>query len=387
MNTALIQNIERSYRQKFSGQPILVSSPGRINIIGEHTDYNEGFVLPAAIDKGIVSALGKSESDLCSVFAIDANESFEFSTENIRPIPIGNWRNYIIGVVAEIQKKGIKVEPFNLVFGGDIPKGAGLSSSAALENSIVFGLNELFNLELSKHDMTLISQKAEHNYVGVRCGIMDQYASMFGEENHALLLDCRTNTAASIKIDFEGYQLVLINSNVSHNLVDAEYNNRREVCEKVASLLNINYLRDATEEALQKLKSKISEGDYQKALYVIQENQRVLEAAQMIKENDISGLGELLFEAHKGARDQFKISCKELDFLVEKAKEHPDVIGARMMGGGFGGCTINIVKKERVISYIKDISERYLNTFGFACSTYLVKLSEGTHVTHKIHQG
>ena len=188
MNTTLIKNIEQLFKQRFNDQSILVSSPGRINIIGEHTDYNEGFVLPAAIDKGIISAIGKSKNDFCSVFAYDINESFEFSTENIQPIPNGNWRNYVIGVVAEIQKKGIKVAPFNLVFGGDIPKGAGLSSSAALENSVVYGLNELFNLGLSKDEMIFISQKAEHNYVGVRCGIMDQYASMFGEENHALLI-------------------------------------------------------------------------------------------------------------------------------------------------------------------------------------------------------
>ena len=383
MNTTLIQNIEQLFKQRFNDQSILVSSPGRINIIGEHTDYNEGFVLPAAIDKGIISSIGKSENNFCSVFAYDANESFDFSTENIQPIPNGNWRNYVIGVVAEIQKKGIKVPPFNLVFGGDIPKGAGLSSSAALENSVVFGLNELFKLGLTKEDMIFISQKAEHNYVGVRCGIMDQFASMFGEQDHALLLDCRTNKASSIKIDFENYQIVLINSNVSHSLVDAEYNNRREVCEKVASLLNVMALREATEEALLKVKSKISEGDYQKALYVIQENNRVQKAAKMIKEHNISGLGELLFEAHIGARDQFKISCKELDFLVENAKNYPNVIGARMMGGGFGGCTINIVKKEIVESYITEMSERYLKTFGFNCSPYNVKLSEGTHLIDK----
>jgi galactokinase len=386
MNTTLIQNIENTFKQRFNSSPILVSSPGRINIIGEHTDYNEGFVLPAAIDKGIVSAIGKSGNKQCSVYAFDANESHEFSTENIQPIPNGNWRNYVIGVVAELQKKGIKIPPFNLVFGGDIPKGAGLSSSAALENSVVFGLNELFNLGLSKQDMILISQQAEHNYVGVRCGIMDQYASMFGEENHALLLDCRTNKATSIKIDFKGYQLVLINSNVNHNLVDAEYNNRRNVCEKVAGLLHIKALRDATEESLFKVKSEISENDYQKALYIIQENQRVQNAAQMIKENNVSGLGELLFEAHLGAKDQFKISCKELDFLVKMAKSRPDVIGARMMGGGFGGCTINIVKNESVSIFIKEISEGYLNAFGFTCTSYLVKLSEGTHVSHKIYQ-
>ena len=379
MNTTLIHNIEKSYQQKFNEKPILIYSPGRINIIGEHTDYNEGFVFPAAIDKGIIAAIGKSNTKKCSVFAFDANESYEFSTENIQLIPNGNWRNYIIGVVGEIQKRGIKVDPFNLVFGGDIPKGAGLSSSAALENSVVFGLNELFNLGLTKEEMIFISQKAEHNYVGVRCGIMDQFASMFGKENHALLLDCRTNKATSVKIDFDHYKIVLINTNVSHSLVDAEYNNRREVCENVANLLKVKALRDATEDALLQVKSQLSEIDYQKALYVVEENARVQKALKMISANNIEGLGELLFQAHNGARDQFKISCKELDFLVEKAKAHPDVIGARMMGGGFGGCTINIVKKGKVESYIEALSQQYLNEFGFECSPYSIKLSEGTH--------
>ena len=380
MNTTLIHNIEKSYQQKFNDKPILISSPGRINIIGEHTDYNEGYVFPAAIDKGIIAAIGKSNTNQCSVFAFDANESYEFSTEDIQPISNGNWRNYVIGVVGEIQKKGIKVGPFNLVFGGDIPKGAGLSSSAALENSVVFGLNELFKLGLTKEEMIFISQKAEHNYVGVRCGIMDQFASMFGKENHALLLDCRTNKATTYKIDFDHYQIVLINTNVSHSLVDAEYNNRREVCERVANLLNVKALRDATEEALLKVKSQLSDVDYQKALYVVQENKRVQKASKMINTNNIEGLGELLFEAHKGISNQFKVSCKELDFMVEKANTHPDVIGARMMGGGFGGCTINIVKKGKVKAYVKELSEQYLKAFGFECSPYWVKLSDGTHI-------
>lgn len=380
MKDTLIKNIESAYKSLFKGDPILVNSPGRINIIGEHTDYNEGFVLPAAIDKGIVAAIGKSDSDFCSVLAYDYNEKHEFLTDDIQPIPNGNWKNYVIGVVAEIQKKSIKVPPFNLVFGGDIPRGGGLSSSAALENSVVFGLNELFGLGMSKEDMILISQRAEHHYVGVRCGIMDQYSSMFGRENHALLLDCRTQIAKPIQIDFQDYELVLINTNVSHKLVDAEYNNRREVCEKVASLLDIKSLRDATRELLNTVKGQLSEEDYQKALYVIEENDRVLKAAKMIEQNDLEALGNLLFEAHQGVRYQFKVSCKELDFLVDKAKGNPNVIGARMMGGGFGGCTINLVKKEAVKHYIQEISEAYVKAFNKACSIYFVNLSEGTHV-------
>lgn len=380
MNKDLIIKIKSTFQEQFEAIPILISSPGRINLIGEHTDYNEGFVFPAAIDKGIVAAIGKSNTSVCTAFALDAQESYEFSLDNIQPIPNGNWRNYVIGVVAEIQKKGIEVSPFNVVFAGDIPKGAGLSSSAALENSIVFGLNELFQLNLTKHEMIYISQQAEHNYVGVRCGIMDQYASMFGQENHALLLDCRTQEAIPYKIEFKDYVLMLINTNVSHNLVDAEYNDRRNVCEKVAGLLNVPFLRDATEEGLRQIKSQISEIEYQKALYILQENERVLKAGKLIEEQNIHAFGSLLYEAHQGAQHQFKISCPELDFLVEQAKMHSNVIGARMMGGGFGGCTINIVQHDAVASYSKSISEAYDQHFGKQCSIYHVKLSQGTHI-------
>lgn len=380
MNEQLITQVKQSFQEKYGTQPLLISSPGRINLIGEHTDYNEGFVFPAAIDKGIVAAIGKSRTTICSAFALDAHEDYEFSLEDIQPIPNGNWRNYVIGVVAEIQKKGLQVSAFNVVFAGDIPKGAGLSSSAALENSIVFGLNEIFDLKLTKHEMILISQKAEHNYVGVRCGIMDQYASMFGQKNHALMLDCRTQEAVPYRIDFKDYGIMLINTNVSHNLVDAEYNDRRDVCEKVAALLNVPYLRDATEEGLKNIEFQISPIEYQKALYILQENKRVLKAAQMIEEHELEALGQLLFEAHHGAQYQFKISCPELDFLVEQAKIHPKVIGARMMGGGFGGCTINIIHKDAMDQFAQNIQEKYYQKYGKHCSIYHVNLSKGTHV-------
>jgi galactokinase len=380
MNPILIENIKKTFKKKFGQVSVLVYSPGRINLIGEHTDYNEGFVFPAAINKGIVAAFSESSTNFCTIFAFDKNEKYTFSLENIQPIKNGNWRNYLVGVVAEILKIAKNIEPFNIVFGGDIPDGAGLSSSAALENSIVFGLNELFNLNLSKSEMILISQKAEHNFAGVRCGIMDQYASMFGIENHALLLDCRTKEAMTFNIDFNDYQLVLINSNISHNLAEAEYNDRRNVCEKVASLLNIKALRDATEESLLNIKSKISEDDFQKALYIIQENKRVLKAANFIKDKNIFALGNLLFEAHKGAQTQFKISCPELDFLVKRAEENPNVIGSRMMGGGFGGCTLNIISKNAVELFTKNASEAYFKKFGIECSIYFIELSKGTHL-------
>jgi galactokinase len=380
MNNELIEHITTVFKTTFKDEPVLVNSPGRINIIGEHTDYNEGFVFPAAIDKSIVAAFSKSHDDYCHALAIDKNETYSFKLDELKPIPNGNWRNYVVGVVAEITKLGKLVKPFNLVFGGDIPDGAGLSSSAALENSVVYGLNELYNLGLSKSEMILISQRAEHHFAGVKCGIMDQYASMFGVENHALLLDCRTLDSKRYEIDLDEFEIILINTNVKHNLVDAEYNDRREVCETVAQLLQINALRDADEDQLKDIKQKITHADYQKALYIIQENNRVLKAAKCIESNDIIGLGTILFEAHQGMKNQFKISCTELDFLVDSASKNKDVIGSRMMGGGFGGCTINIVHKKAIKSFTTEIAKAYAESFGFNCSIFHITLSNGTQI-------
>ena len=379
MNIDLKLNIAREFSEKFKEDSILIFSPGRINIIGEHTDYNDGFVFPAAVDKGIIAAMSKTSNNKCVAIASDLDETFEFNLENIQPVVNGDWRNYILGVVGEIQKKGKHVGNFNIVFGGDIPNGSGMSSSAALENSVVFGLNELFDLGLTKTEMIFISQKAEHNYVGVNCGIMDQYASMFGQENKALLLDCRTIEAIPFEIDFKDYELLLINTNVKHSLADSAYNNRRMVCENVASLLNVNALRDATEEDLLTVKNQISEEDYQKTLFVVQENNRAQAASEAMTANDIEKLGALVFGSHDGLQNQYKVSCDELDFLVELAKKSDDVIGARMMGGGFGGCTINIVKKGLANSFLEKISPLYKEKFNKKCSPYSVNISEGTH--------
>ena len=380
MNQKLIEHIKSNFKSSFKTNPTLVFSPGRINLIGGHTDYNNGFVLPAAIDKGIVAAIDKSDSEYSSVVALDVNEQLDFSLKNTQTIKNGSWKNYVIGVVAEIQKFGKQLENFNLVFGGDIANGAGLSSSAALENSVVFGLNELYQLGLSKKEMIFISQKAEHNYVGVKCGIMDQYASMFGEENSAILLDCRNLEATTFNIDFKDFKVLLINTNVKHSLAESVYNERRSVCEKIALQLNINALRAASEKDLFTIKNKIPEDDYQKALYVTQENDRVLQASKAIKHNDIELLGKLLYASHKGLQHQYKVSCDELDFLVDYAKKNTDVVGARMMGGGFGGCTINIVKKDAIKAYKEDIAQAYKENFNANCSFYVVNLSAGTRV-------
>ena len=294
MNKKLVKEAKRSFKDQFRTKPLIVFSPGRINLIGEHTDYNDGFAFPAAINKGIALAISKSESNKSTLCALNKNEIYEFNLEAIKPLENGGWRNYILGVVAELQMLGKRVGNFNSVFAGNIPGGAGMSSSAALENSFVYGLNELFDLGLTKHEMILVSQKAEHNFAGVKCGIMDQYASMFGIKKSALLLDCRTVESEPYKIDFKKYKLMLINTNVKHDLSESAYNDRREVCERVSSLLHLDALRDASKEDLDRIKADISDEDYQKALYVINENNRVKQFSEAIKNDDIEALGDLL---------------------------------------------------------------------------------------------
>lgn len=380
MNTVLVQQVKSSFIELYKKEPILVFSPGRINIIGEHTDYNDGFVFPAAVDKGIAAAIAKSDSGKSTAHALDFDSTVEFNLDKLKPSKEGSWENYVFGVVAEIQNRNKVVGNFNIMFAGDIPAGSGMSSSAALENSVVFGLNELFNLGLTKHDMILISQKAEHNYVGVKCGIMDQYASMFGIENNALLLDCRTVESKPYEIDFKDHQLMLINTNVKHSLSDSAYNDRRSACENIAGLLNIKSLRDATEGDLKTIKDKVTPENYQKALYVIQENDRAVKASKAIEENDLETLGQLIYASHDGLSNQYKVSCDELDFLVDLAKSNQEVLGARMMGGGFGGCTINLVSKTEAKAFADSASKAYRKQFNKDCSVYFVQLSQGTHL-------
>lgn len=382
MSKALIKAVKKEFLDIFKTAPKLIFSPGRINIIGEHTDYNDGFVFPAAVDKGIAAAIQKSDTGFCTAIALDLESTITFELDKLKPSKEGSWENYVFGVVAEIQNRNIIVGDFNIIFKGNIPGGAGMSSSAALENSVVFGLNELFDLGLTKEEMILISQKAEHNYVGVNCGIMDQYASMFGIQNNALLLDCRTVKSIPFEIDFKDHQLMLINTNVKHSLSDSAYNDRRSACESVAKLLNVKALRDATEKDLETIIDKVTPANYQKALYVIQEIERTQKAAKAITNNDLETLGALIYASHNGLQYQYKVSCEELDFLVEQAKKSKHVLGARMMGGGFGGCTINLVEKSEAKAFAEATSKAYKNKFDKECSVFFVALSQGTHLVN-----
>ena len=379
MNSNLVNNLKKNFVKEFQTAPVMIFSPGRINIIGEHTDYNDGFVFPAAIDKGIIAAFSKSDLNTSKAYAIDMNERIIFSLNNLKPMAEGSWQNYILGVVAQITKTNKVVGNFNMSFKGTIPIGSGMSSSAALENSVVFGLNELFSLGLSKTEMIAISQKAENEFVGVNCGIMDQFASMLGIENRALLLDCRTLKSESFEIDFKDHEFILINTNVNHSLSDSVYNQRRLVCESIAKMLAVKALRDVTETDLLGVQNEVGSEDYQKALYIIQENNRVIEASKAIQLNDLTVLGKLMYASHDGLQHKYKVSCTELDFLVVQAKLNSHILGARMMGGGFGGCTLNLIKKTETEAFKTKISQAYKGKFNKDCSIYSVKLSNGTH--------
>lgn len=380
MNATLVNDVKEKFISTFNTTPLLIFSPGRINIIGEHVDYNGGFVFPAAVDKGIAAAIQKSDTGNCTAVALDLDSTVEFELDKLKPSKEGSWENYVFGVVAEIQNRNKVVGDFNIIFKGNIPGGAGMSSSAALENSVVFGLNELFDLGLTKTEMILISQKAEHNYVGVKCGIMDQYASMFGIKNNALLLDCRTIESKPYEIDFKDHQLILINTNVKHSLSDSAYNDRRSACESIAELLDVETLREASEEDLEKIIDKVTPENYQKALFVIQEIDRTQKAAKAIEDNDLEKLGALIYGSHNGLQHQYKVSCDELDFLVDQAKKNKYVLGARMMGGGFGGCTINLIDKKEAKSFADSAAIAYKKKFDKDCSVYFIELAEGTHL-------
>lgn len=382
MNDNILNQVKTTFADQFSGDPVLVKAPGRINVIGEHTDYNHGFVLPAAVDQAIYLAVSASGSNECKLVALDMDETFTFDVDDFAPTTEKKWANYLMGVVSEIQKSGRKISGFNAVFAGDVPLGSGMSSSAALECGTCFALNELFELNIPKVEMVKMSQKAEHNYAGVMCGIMDQFASMMGSADHALLLDCESLEYDHFPIELTEHMIVLCNSNVSHNLADSEYNIRRSQCEEGVAILQkhyegINTLRDVTLEQLESHKEEFSEVVYRRCKYVIEENERVLQMTKAMESGDFDTIGKILRIAQDGMRSEYEISCKEIDFMTDFANNRSDVLGARMMGGGFGGCTINIVNKGSEDQFIAELNEAYKEQFNKEITPIKVVISDG----------
>lgn len=372
------------YKQKFQNTPLLVRSPGRVNLIGEHTDYNNGFVLPAAINKNIFMAMGKRDDNEIHLIAADLNDTFSSSTEALKPS--GKlWPDYILGVADELIKKGHKIGGFNAVFAGDIPQGAGLSSSAALESATGFGLKELFGLTLSRQDIALTAQAAENNFVGLRCGIMDMFASVFGQEKKLIKLDCATLNYEYIPFNADDIKIVLFDTQVKHSLASSAYNERREQCEKGVKIISQNEpgvfsLRDASLSMLDKYVKPVDEIVYRRCHYVISEIKRLEDACEDLTRNDFTSFGRKMFETHKGLSEDYEVSCKELDVLVDLVKDNAAVLGARMMGGGFGGCTINLVKVEEVEKLVENVSAAYKEKTGLEARAFVAQIEDGTNL-------
>ena len=378
MDTKDIKQIREEFSRHFATQGELYTSPGRINLIGEHTDYNGGFVFPGAIDKSMVAEIKPNGTDKIRAYSVDLKDYAEFGLEE-EDKPSASWACYIFGVAREILKRGGVVKGFDTAFAGDVPLGAGMSSSAALESTYAYALNHIFNDDkIDKFELARIGQSTEHNYCGVKCGIMDQFASVFGKKGNLMRLDCRSMEFTYFPFDPEkyGYRLVLLESVVKHELVGSPYNKRRESCERVSALLGQETLRGATMTQLDAIKGQISEEDYMRARYVIGEEKRVLDVCAALEAGDLETVGERMYETHWGMSKDYEVSCEELDLLATIAREC-GVAGSRIMGGGFGGCTINLVKSELYDTFISTAKEKFNASYGHYPKVYDVIISDG----------
>ena len=372
--------IQSAFRECFGGEGQLFSAAGRINLIGEHTDYNGGFVLPGAIDKVIMAAIRLNGTDHVRLYSLDYDEKAEFGLAE-SDIPSQQWARYVFGVCRETLKREGRVAGFDAAFTGDVPLGAGLSSSAALESVFAFAINELNGNGFDRFTLARIGQATEHNYCGVKCGIMDQFASSFGQAGHLIRLNCKTLEYKYFPFNPQGYQLVLLDTCVKHELASSAYNRRRESCERAAAAIRrrhpeVEFLSDARPEWLEEIRGEISPEDAMRAEYVIGEFQRVLDVCEALGKGDYATVGERMYQTHWGLSKLYEVSCPELDFLVTLAGKQ-GVTGARVMGGGFGGCTINLVPEEKVAGFLQAARNCFTAAFGHAPKVYPVVISDG----------
>jgi galactokinase len=361
---------------------VFAQAPGRINIIGEHTDYNKGFVFPAAIDRRVQVEMRRNHSSRqVNILELEKGTSFSFQLQNYGQEGKG-WHNYIMGVVYELQLLGADIRGFDAEFSGNVPIGAGMSSSAALECSFAVALNDLFDLKLDQWQLIHACQSAEHRFVGTKCGIMDQFASMMGKENQAMLMDCQSLDFEYIPLELKGYQLLLLNTNVSHSLASSEYNTRRAECEEGVHLLKKEYpailsLRDVKPEQLELTQEKLPEKIYRRCRHVVLENKRVIDAVKAMRSGSLHQLGELMYASHFSLQNDYEVSCPELDFLVQYARRKEYVLGSRMMGGGFGGCTINLLRQQDTEAFIHSVSKAYEQRYRLALTPVTVAIGDG----------
>lgn len=370
-----INNLRQQFRTHFGGEGQAFAAPGRINLIGEHTDYNGGFVFPGAVDKGISTVIRPNGTRTVNLYATDLQQAGRFSIDDPQGPLVTHFR-YVYGVVREMLAAGVDVNGFDAVYGGDVPLGAGMSSSAALECCFAFAINSLFDGNLDRMTMARIGQATEHKYVGVKCGIMDQFASMHGRADSLMRLDCRSGEFQYFPWNPEGYRLVLINSCVKHQLVGSPYNDRRASCERVAAAAGVDTLRDCTWEQLLALKPQLSDEDYRRARYVLGEVDRVLAVSDALQRGDYETVGQQMYLTHEGLSHDYEVSCQELDFLVDQARQL-GVTGSRIMGGGFGGCTINLVKEDVYNHFIDEVQHRYRDRFDTSCQPIPVVIGDG----------
>lgn len=384
MKKKLIKNTSEHFKTMFQKEPDHVFlSPGRINIIGEHVDYNDGFVLPAAINKYVCIAISSNENSQCKIVAKDLNEIFEFDLNDTLVPNATMWINYILGVLQQFKEKKALNKGFNAVFSSTVPIGSGLSSSAAVECGFAYAMNKMHNFNLTKEEIALIGQKSEHTFVGVNCGIMDQFASVFGKKNKVIKLDCNTLEYEYHKANFKKYSLLLLDSNVKHTHLTSGYNDRRNEVEQGLSIIKqyfpeVKTFRNCTEKMLLELKGQLGETIFKRCHFVVKEIQRVQDAVDALENSDFMKLGKLMTETHQGLSKEYEVSCDEIDFLVQLVSNNEKVLGSRMMGGGFGGCSINLVEKGSENELIEKTSNQYRSQFGIELKAYKVRLSKGT---------
>ncbi|HJV20124.1 MAG TPA: galactokinase [Sediminibacterium sp.] len=378
----MIAAVKQQFTDLFQKAPMLYRSPGRINIIGEHTDYNQGFVLPAAIEQAAYIAIGPREDNALHLYAVSMQELVVVQLTGLSPQP-GAWSNYIAGVAEQFIRMGFPIKGFNMVLYSDVPIGAGLSSSAAIECAVAFALNECFHCGLDRLQLVHLAQKAEHEFAGVQCGIMDQFASMMGRRNHLIKLDCRSLAYEYIPFQLRSYAMILFDTNVKHSLAATAYNERRQQCEQGVQWIadqmpHVQTLRDADIDMLEKFVFPKNPLIYKRCAYVVKEIQRVEAACRALEAGDLNALGQLMYQTHTGLSQDYEVSCRELDLLVSLAKNSPGVIGARMMGGGFGGCTLNLVEAARLDELINTVQISYERDTNLPLNYYLVSAADGS---------